>query len=115
MVWRKQYMSSMDATVFNENNCIICLGKFSSCTEKATVVKTGIPNLIKYSEQWGDVSLQAYLETQSKKNPPDKVLVHASCRREYTDTKRTKRPLSKGFCYLFVCLLHSWYRAQIIQ
>ena len=40
-------MSSMDATVFNENNCFICLGEFSSCSEKATVVKTGMPNLIK--------------------------------------------------------------------
>ena len=92
----------MDATVFNENNCFICLGEFSSCTEKATVVKTGIPNLIKHKEQQGDVSLQISLETHSKKNPPGKVLVHASCRREYTDPKRTKRPLSTGFCCLFV-------------
>ena len=75
--------------------------------KKATVVKPGIPNLIKYNEQWGDISLQAYLETQSKKNLPRKVLVHASCRREYTDPKRTKPPLSQCFGYLFVCLLHS--------
>ena len=74
--------------------------------------KNGFAHCIKYSEQRGDVSLQAYLETQSKKNPPGKVLVHANCRREKTDPKR---PLSKGFCYLFVCLLHSKYRAQIIQ
>ena len=93
----------MDTTVFNENNCFICLGEFSSCTEKATVVKTGIPNLIKHKEQQGDVSLQ----THSKKNPRGKVLVHASCRREYTDPKRTKCPLSQDFCYLFVCLLAS--------
>ena len=39
-------MNSMDATVFNENNCVICLSELSSCTEKAKVVKTGIPNLI---------------------------------------------------------------------
>ena len=97
----------MDATVFNERNCVICLGEFSSCTEKATVVKIGIPNLIKYSEQRGDVSLQVYLETQSKKNPPGKVLVHASCRRGYTESKRAKRPLSKGFYYLIVCFLYS--------
>ena len=97
----------MDATVFNENNCFICLGEFSSCTEKATVVKTGIPNLIKHKEQQGDVSLQISLETHSKKNPPGKVLVHASCRREYTDPKRTKCSLSQDFCYLFVCLLAS--------
>ena len=77
--------------------------------------KIGFAHCIKYSEQRGDVSLQAYLETQSKKNPPGKVLVHANCRREKTDPKWTKRPLSKGFCYLFVCLLHSKYRAQIIQ
>ena len=70
-------------------------------------MKTGIPNLIKHSEQRGDVSLQVYLETQSKNNPPGKALVYASCRRDYTDPKRTKRPLSKDFCYLFVCLLHS--------
>ena len=57
MVLRKQYdMSSMDATVFNENNCVICVGEFSSCTLKARVVKTGIPNLIKCSEQRGNVS-----------------------------------------------------------
>ena len=36
-----------------KNNCVICLSEFSTCTEKATIVKTGIPNLIKYSEQWG--------------------------------------------------------------
>ena len=77
--------------------------------------KNGFAHCIKYSEQRGDVSLQAYLETQSKKNPPGKVLVHANCRREKTDPKWTKRALSKGFCYLFVCLLHSKYRAQIIQ
>ena len=77
--------------------------------------KNGFVHCIKYSEQRGDVSLQAYLETQSKKNPPGKVLVHANCRREKTDPKWTKRALSKGFCYLFVCLLHSKYRAQIIQ
>ena len=91
------------------------MGEFSSRTEKATVVKTGISNLIKYSEQRGDVSLQVYFETQSKKSLPGKVIVHASCRREYTDPKRTKRSLSKGFCFLFVCLIHSYYRAQIIQ
>ena len=78
--------------------------------------KNGFAHCIKYSEQRGDVSLQAYLETQSKKNPPGKVLVHANCRHEKTDPKWTKRPLSKGFfCYLFVCLLHSKYRGQIIQ
>ena len=78
--------------------------------------KNGFAHCIKYSEQLGDVSLQAYLETQSKENPPGKVLVHANCRREKTDPKWTKRPLSKGFfCYLFVCLLHSKYRGQIIQ
>ena len=108
MILRKQYdMSSMDATVFNENNCVICLGEFPSCTLKARVVKTGIPNLIKCSEQRGDVSPQVYLVIQCNKNPPGKVLVHASCRREYTDPKRTKRPLSKGFCYLFVCFIHN--------
>ena len=100
-------MNSMDATVFNENNCVICLSELSSCTEKAKVVKTGIPNLIKYSEQLGDVSLQFYLETQSKKNTRGKVLLHASCRHEYTDPNRTKRPLTKGFCNLFICLLHA--------
>ena len=63
-----------------KNNCVICLGEFSSYTEKATVVKTGKPSLIKYSEQRGDVSLQVYLKT--KKNPPGKVLQHASWRRE---------------------------------
>ena len=80
------------------------MGEFSSRTGKATVVKTGISNLIKYSEQRGDVSLQVYFETQSKKSLPGKVIVHASCRHEYTDPKRTKRSLSKGFCFLFVCL-----------
>ena len=77
--------------------------------------KNWFAHWIKYSEQRGDVSLQAYLETQSKKNPPGKVLVHANCRHEKTDPKWTKCRLSKGFCYLFVCLLHSKYRAQIIQ
>ena len=76
-------MSGMDATVFNENNCAL-FDEFSSCTEKATVVKTGILNLIKCSDQWG-----------------------ASCHREYTDPKQTKGSLSKSFCYLFVYLLHS--------
>ena len=83
------------------------MGEFSSRAEKAAVVKAGIPNLIKYSEQRGDVSLQVYLETHSKKDPPGTVLVHASCPREYTDPKRRKRPLSKGFFVMFVCLLHS--------
>ena len=96
----------MDATVFNENNCAL-FHEFSSCTEKATVVKTGILNLIKCSDQRGGVSLQFYFKTQSKKNPLGKVLVHASCHREYTDPKRTKGSLSKSFCYLFVYLLHS--------
>ena len=107
MAWRKQYdMSSADAVVFNENNCVICLGEFSSCTKKARVVKTGIPNTIKYSEQLGDVTLQVSLLTQSKRNPRGKVLVHASCCRGYTDPKRTKLPLSKFL--LFVCLFASF-------
>ena len=92
----------MDTTVFNKNNCVICLGEFSSCTEKVTVVKTGIPNLIKYNAQWGGISLQVYFETQSKKDPLGKVLVHASCNCEYDDPKQTKRPLSNSFCCLFV-------------
>ena len=99
-------MSRMDATVFNENKCVICLGELSSRTEKATIVKTGIPNLVKYSQQQGDVSLEVCIETQRKKNPPGKVLVHASCRREYTDAKRTKRPNAFVIC-LFLCFIHN--------
>ena len=73
----------MDETVFNENNCVICLGEFSSYTEKATVVKAGVANLLKYSKQRCDVSLQVHLETQNKTNPACKVLVYARCRPEY--------------------------------
>ena len=78
-------------------------------------MKTGILNLIKYSEQGGDVLLQVYLETQSKNNSPGKALVHASCRCERTDPKRTKRPLPKDFYYLFVCLLHFNIRLKLFN
>ena len=40
--------TGMESSNFNRNNCVICLGDYSTSTEKATVVTKGIPNLIEF-------------------------------------------------------------------
>ena len=81
----------MELNDFNENNCVICLGDFSTSTENATVVTKGIPSPIECCKVRGDASLQDHLERQNEKVPVGRVLVHGKCRRAYVDPKRANR------------------------
>ena len=78
------------------------MGEFSSRAEKAAVVKAGIPNLIKYSEQRGDVSRDTQQEGSTGYGGSACKL---SSRIYRSKTKKT--PIIQRFlCY--VCLFASF-------
>ena len=81
----------MESSNFNENNCVIYLGDFSTSTEKAAVVTKGIPSLTEFCKIRGDTLLKDHFERQNKQEPVGRVLVHPKCRRAYVDPKRAKR------------------------
>ena len=53
----------MESSNFNENNCVIYFGDFSTSIEKASVVKKGTLGLIEFCIIKGDTLLQDHLET----------------------------------------------------
>ena len=75
-----------DADELNEATCVICLELFSG-TDGVTVRTKGLSNLIHFSEVHGDERLTNYLVDKAGSVPVGKVLVHAVCRKWYTDTR----------------------------
>ena len=74
-----------DQEVFNKANCVICLEPFTA-TVPVTVAKKGLSSLIHFSEVHGNESLNDYLSDAATTEP---VLVHAKCRKRYTDPRRS--------------------------
>ena len=81
----------IESSNFKENNCVICLGDFSTRTEKATIVTKGIPSLIDVYKIRGNIRLQDHLERQNEQERVDRVLVRPKCCHAYVDPKPAKR------------------------
>ena len=75
-----------DADELNEATCVICLELFSG-TGAVTVRTKGLSNLIHFSEVREDERLTNYLVDKAGSVPVGKVLVHAVCRKRYTDAR----------------------------
>ena len=71
---------------FHEGCCVICELGFES-EESVTVSKKGVLTLIDYSKRRERLELKAYLTQCISKTPIVRVLVHKSCRRNFTDQK----------------------------
>lgn len=76
--------------------CIICRQGFSESNKCVTVTKKGLSTLILCSEKRGWTDLKKYLNEQITNVPIGKVLVHVSCRRDFTDQKRLSNVNEKG-------------------
>ena len=76
------------SNIEDENCCVICKGTFSENEKSVTVSKKGLLTLISYSEKRELLDLTEYLNERNSTSPIGKVLVHAKCRRDFTDKKR---------------------------
>jgi hypothetical protein len=75
---------------FDQKSCVICKHGFDN-DHSVTVYKKGLLTLITYSEIHGKLDLSAYLKQCMSKTPISSVLVHQTCRRDFTDMKRTRK------------------------
>lgn len=71
-----------------EENCVICFKPFGNI-DAVTIGDKGLTALLKYSESRGDHELHRYLSDRSKITPIGKILVHATCRKKYTDARKS--------------------------
>ena len=79
--------SSSQAGGINKDCCVICWQEFEGNFVK--VKEKGILTLLNYSEKRGDDELYSYLKECINTVAKTDVLVHAKCRRNFTDAKRT--------------------------
>lgn len=75
------------ASAFKKDCCVICNLGFEN-VEPVHVTKKGILTLINYSEKHSRDDLHTYLNQCISTDPVEAVLVHANCRRNFTDKKR---------------------------
>ena len=77
----------MDESHFSEDFCVICKKRFEE--EKPVVVsRKGALTLVRFSEKHGRLELADYLTHLMNTTPTKAILVHKTCRRDFTDAKR---------------------------
>lgn len=79
---------SINMPIINEDSCVICNQRFIGDEKSVNVTKKGLLTLISFSEKRGLLDLKNYLNERISATPIAKVLVHAECRRDFTDQKR---------------------------
>ena len=75
---------SDEVNPFKKDCCVICKQGFED-ENPVTVSKKGVLTLISFSEKRGRVDLTTYLNECIRTAPIDTVLVHKTCRRNFTD------------------------------
>ncbi len=76
-----------EASISFQDCCICCKLGFDS-TEPVHVTKKGVLTLLSYSEKHEREDLYAYLNHCVNTNCFESILVHQSCRRDFTNPKR---------------------------